>query len=74
MKLSLKRVPSAGHEVGQRQDRTLPVPLPPRSPPTLDSMPIFMMVPSTVSTSLMTSRMYQPLRNSMRSDRHTLWP
>lgn len=45
----------------------------PRCPQTLDSMPIFMMVPSTVRTSLTTRRMYQPLRNSIRSDRHTLW-
>lgn len=45
----------------------------PRTSGTLDSMPIFMMVPTTVRTSLMTRRMYQPLRNSMRSERHTLW-
>lgn len=32
-------------------------------------MPIFMMVPEMVSTSLVTSRMYQPLTNSSRSHR-----
>ena len=37
--------------------------------PTLASMPIFMMVPEMVSTSLVTSRMYQPLTNSSRSHR-----
>ena len=36
---------------------------------TFASMPIFMTVPEMVSTSLVTSRMYQPLTNSSRSQR-----
>lgn len=37
-------------------------------------MPIFMMVPEMVSTSLVTSKMYQPLTNSSRSHRLTTRP
>lgn len=59
--------PRVGLSGGQYRDQGLEGAA--RAGPTLASMPIFMMVPEMVSTSLVTSRMYQPLTNSSRSHR-----